>query len=284
MKTQLGLGILLALLVASTSPVGGDATPPPECPRASSYLTSLLWTQTAAEHEALCRQAYTLAKHQLEVGLANPCWTADVDQLAAGGYSRKAPAVILDIDETVLDNAPVNAQLTLDFLAKKTNDDEMTDAAWLAWTSAARARAIPGALRFLNYARCRGAAVFFVTNREDKEAKATRENLKALGFDVDEAHLLTKNEAAGRPSEKQSRRASVAARHRIVLLIGDDFGDFLAGIRGASLADRAQAVERYGSYIGDRWIFLPNPIYGSWTKQLGKPNERAKHLVGFEAK
>jgi 5'-nucleotidase (lipoprotein e(P4) family) len=271
---------LVGCVAAATPLVAEDPKKPPET---SSYLMSLLWTQTAAEHEALCEQAYALARQQLCVALHDRCWTADVDQRAAGGYACKPPAVILDIDETVLDNAPYNAELTLEHLAGGA-PDEFDQARWYGWTSTPRARGLPGAIPFLQFARGRGVAVWFVTNREDKEAAATLENLAQLGFPTRAENLLTKNEAAGRPSEKRSRRAHVAAGHRILLLLGDDLGDFVPGAKSASLAERAQAIAAQRAWLGTRWIFLPNPIYGSWTRSLGKPDERKGHLVGFGTK
>ena len=67
-------------------------------------LHGVLWMQRSAEYKALCFQAYQLANAQLRIAVNDKNWTAALEQL--GNYKNLPPAVILDVDETVLDNSP----------------------------------------------------------------------------------------------------------------------------------------------------------------------------------
>ncbi|MCA9015721.1 MAG: hypothetical protein KDA77_10360, partial [Planctomycetaceae bacterium] len=72
-------------------------------PQTDQGLDSTLWMQTSVEHDVACVQAYRLATAQAMLALNDPCWTAATEQQA--GYAQLPPAVILDLDETVLNNA-----------------------------------------------------------------------------------------------------------------------------------------------------------------------------------
>jgi 5'-nucleotidase (lipoprotein e(P4) family) len=141
-------------------------------------------------------------------------------------------------------------------------------------------------------AQALGVEVFYVTNRECKERAAggprcpqeadTRRNLVAAGFPpTDAAHLLLKGEVDAWTSEKSNRRALIAQTHRIVMLVGDDLGDFLSTARDMPLDERAAWVDLAEDWWGTRWIIVPNPIYGSWLKQLGE--QPLDHLVALDA-
>ena len=75
---------------------------------------------------------------------------------------------------------------------------------------------------------------------------------------------------------------AIAERYRIVLLVGDDFNDFVSARLPREERDRL--VERYRDRWGDRWIMLPNPVYGSWEGALYEeaddtPEERARRQL-----
>jgi acid phosphatase len=59
----------------------------------------------------------------------------------------------------------------------------------------------------------------------------------------------------------------VARSYRILLLIGDDLGDFVTGAR-ARPEERVALAERYAPRWQTDWILLPNPYYGSWERAL----------------
>jgi acid phosphatase len=233
-------------------------------PRNHEILGATLWSQTAVEHDALCLQAYRQARELLDRALKDKKWTAAIEQ--AGEYKKLPPAVVLDVDETVLDNSPMEARAVL-------KDVEFTTEMWDQWVSESAAAALPGALELTQYARSRGVTVFFITNRDAKHEDWTRRNLARLGFPLDAAKgpatdtVLTRGERPEWTSDKGSRRQSVAQSYRVLLLIGDDFGDFLSNIR-VSVADRRRLFAAHQEKWGTRWIMLPNPMYGSWESAL----------------
>ncbi|MEE9171217.1 MAG: HAD family acid phosphatase [bacterium] len=222
-------------------------------------LDGTLWVQTSIEYRMAASQAYSLAKLRLDKGLADPAWTAALEQ--KGGLSQLPPAVILDIDETVLDNSGFEARLV-------EKDKSYDEDAWKEWALEAKALAVPGALEFVMVAQRKGVEVFFVTNRNHEVEDATRQNLIDLGFSIDGQHdvILTKNEREDWGSDKTTRRAYLAKKYRIVLLIGDDLNDFVSARVGPE--QRAELAAQHGDLWGEKWIVLPNPMYGSWEGAL----------------
>ena len=237
-------------------------------PRRDPKLNALLWMQNAAEFRLLTRQAYRYAAGQLDKGLQDKEWSADEVQLREGGFQQKKPAVILDVDETVLDNSPFNARSIVDGTAFNLEN-------WNAWCHEEKARAVAGALGFITKAKNNGVEIFYVTNRRDGMRVATINNLKSLGFPVTQDHLLTRNDKAGRAGDKVSRRAMVAAKHRIVLLIGDNMADVCSQMDSTDSNERNRIARQRGAMLESRWIILPNPVYGGWERALSELNESA---------
>lgn len=240
---------------------GGQPAPVGDPPAWTiSVLDAALWMQTSAEYEALARQTWATAEHLLGVALADTMWTAALEQQP--GFGSLPPAVIVDVDETVLDNSPYAARL---IEAREGYSDE----SWGRWVDEARARPIPGAVGFTRRARELGVEVFYVTNRNSDLEQGTRRNLLAVGFppgEADDVYLLAR-EREGWGSDKTTRRAFVATQYRILLVIGDDLNDFVSGARSGILA-RAALVDEHASKWGSKWIMLPNPTYGSWERAL----------------
>ena len=166
-------------------------------------VMATLWMQTSAEFRALCYQTFNLAKMNL-------------DMFLTAHTGSKTVAVIVDADETMIDNSAYEA-----FLVGK--DFGYSSKTWTPWMAAAQATAIPGALEFLNYANKKGVEIFYVTNRKMVGYDGTEKNLKALGFpDVDKKHLLLRTGS----SDKQERRDIVAKDYEIAFLMGDNLNDF----------------------------------------------------------
>jgi acid phosphatase len=225
-------------------------------------LRAVLWVQTSAEYRACAEQAYRVAKEKLDLALKTQGWTAAPEQL--NDYQDLPPAVILDVDRTVLDNSPFQGQLVKESRA-------FTRDLWEKWVFMAKAPPIPGALEFVKYAESKKVEIFYVTNRTANLEQATRNNLEKLGFPTkkDPDTVLMRKEN-GWGSDKSSRRRHVAKGYRILLLLGDDFNDFLSGVRGSgvTLEDRTRLAKQYKSYWGAKWIIFPNPVYGSWEAAL----------------
>lgn len=226
-------------------------------------LNSTLWTQTAVEYEGTARQAYRVAEIMMQRALADSQWTASVEQAADGSdaYRDKPPAVVLDVDETVLDNSPYQARLIRD-------GARYGSESWAAWVREEQAAPVPGSRSFAQAAAGHGVQVIYLTNRDAPLEGATRSNLAALDFPVEDAPdaVLTQGEREGWDS-KTARRKWVAERYRILLLVGDNFGDFVAEADTSVSARRAQG-RSFREYWGTRWIVLPNPQYGSWEGAL----------------
>lgn len=247
--------------VTAPAPPASAATPSAAKP--SALPDSLVWFRTAVEYRATAVQAYRLASLMLDRGLADHAWTAAIEQ--TGEFASKPPAVILDVDETVLDNSESEERNIREGAS-------YSEARWAVWCNERKATPIPGALEFTRAAAAKGVTVFYVTNRDHALEEATRDNLAALGFPLDPSRdtVLTKNE---RPewasSEKSPRRALVALGFRVLLLIGDDFGDFAEGAR-SSLDARRKLEAAHADKWGVKWIVLPNPLYGSWKTAAGQ--------------
>ncbi len=230
-------------------------------------LHTVLWTQTAVEYRAITLQTYASARRMLDAALADPGWTAAPEQAGQAGFEMLPPAVVLDVDETVLDNAAYQARLV--------RDDALFDSeSWAVWAEERAASAVPGALAFTRAADSLGVAVVYLTNRRGVEEAATRDNLAALGFPLAEAYDavltradLTSGTARFDTSDKGPRRLAAAERFRVLALFGDSLSDFLSGADG-SVAERDAAAAPYAGWWGERWFMLPNPQYGAWESAL----------------
>lgn len=246
--------IAAALFAVQCLGQGGD------CRLSHEKLHTTLWVMTAPEYRGVTLGIFRTARDRLDAALKNRKWTAAVEQ--QGRFDKLPPAVILDVDETVLDNSGYNVRI----IGLQRSWDGAT---WSRWVEEARAPAIPGAVEFTQYARRRGVQVFFVTNREAELEAATRRNLEREGFPLDAKidTVYTKGEKPGWTSDKSVRRREIAARYRILLLCGDDLGDFLGGI-AVPPAGRQALAARYDGNWGTKWIILPNAHYGSWEDAL----------------
>lgn len=259
--------MLLVALVALPALAGCRTAAPPAAlpaaapePVADARLSGVLWLQTSAEYQAIARSSFAAARRALDQALADPTWTAALEQ--TGDATSLPPAVIADIDETLLDNSAYEAE---SILARRPYDSVR----WRAWVERRAATAVPGAVEFARYAAGRGVTFFYVTNRAAPEEGATHENLARLGFPFTEGvdTLLAPGERPEWTSDKTSRRAEVAKSYRVLLLLGDDLNDFVSGAWD-SPAERKALAARYDERWGERWILLPNPYYGSWERAL----------------
>ncbi|MFP4281006.1 MAG: 5'-nucleotidase, lipoprotein e(P4) family [Opitutales bacterium] len=258
-----GMGLAATLLTGcATGPERPEAAPSTASLAPHDSLLGTLWVQSAAEYAALCEQAYAAATTRLDEALADPTWTAATEQ---GGrdLADLPPAIVVDVDETVLDNAPYQARL----IAEGGSYDAAT---WASWVEEAQAEPVPGALAFLQAAAERGVTVFYLTNRAAGLEAATRENLAALGFPLADGVdvLLLEGERPDWTSAKTARRAHVAQDHRVLFLCGDDLNDFTSGYKIGDPAQRRALVTEHAGRFGREWILLPNPVYGSWEASL----------------
>ncbi|MFQ5743497.1 MAG: 5'-nucleotidase, lipoprotein e(P4) family [Acidobacteriota bacterium] len=249
---------------ASDGEIGAENLPAHSiaaAPIGIEQLNAVLWTQTSVEYRAVALQSYERARSMLDTALADPTWTATLEQ--TGPFDQLPPALIVDVDETVLDNSPYQARLILDrqrFSAKS----------WGRWVGEAAAAAVPGALEFCTEAASKGVTIFYVSNRTADLEEGTRANLERLGFPLQEGVdvvLLRGEKPEWQTSDKGPRRQTVASDYRVLLLIGDNMGDFTSAASG-TIAERSAVADEQFDYWGRRWIVLPNPQYGSWERAL----------------
>lgn len=220
-------------------------------------LNAVLWMQTAAEYRAAASGTYRAAEANLLRALNDANWTAAAEQ--SPPYKDLPPAIIADLDETVLDNSVFQARLTAKAKA-------FTDENWSEWVAEHSAGLVPGAREFLMFAAANGVVPFYITNRVCQPEKAEDPTVKVLRAHMLPFHasrLLCKT--AG--SDKAPRREQVTRTHRVLLLIGDDLNDFLA--LPLKVEARHKAIEAYRRHWGERWFMLPNPTYGSWERSVG---------------
>lgn len=203
---------------------------------------SVLWFQKSGEAKALYYQGYYLGKLRL-------------DEILSKKPKRNGlkPAIVLDIDETVLDNSPYHAWMV------QTGKGDPID--WSDWFNRAEAKPLPGALDFLKYAESRGVEIFYISNRKEAHKEATIKNLQMVGAPkADKEHVLLQQK---KEIGKEIRREQVAKDYDIVLLFGDNLGDF-KGFDQLSVADRMKSVDRINAEFGSKFIVFPNPMYGDW--------------------
>lgn len=247
----------------------------------SDLLNAELWMQRSVEYKANSLAVYALGKIQLDKALADKSWTAATEQ--TGNYQDLPPAVVLDLDETAMDNSAYQAGLV-------TTNGEFSPKTWDAWVKAEKATAVPGAVEFTQYAESKGVKVFYVTNRNADQEEPTRRNAQALGFPMGgnvDTFLMSK-EKPDWGSAKGTRRAYIAKDYRIVLLFGDNFGDFSDAYNGSE-ADRLKAFEAAKEHFGRDWLMLANPGYGSFESapfghnfKLSADEKRAKKIGALE--
>jgi len=207
------------------------------------------WVQTSAEYRALCYQSYNLARMNLDSFLAS--------------YSGSKPvAVITDMDETITDNSAYQAWLV-------GQDFGYSSKTWGPWIAAGKAKAVPGAVEFFNYAKEKGVETFYVSNTKMAFVEGAEKKLKALGFPyVDRKHLLFRVKT----SDKQPRRDTVAKDYEIALLLGDNLNDFLTVFRKKPIDVRSAEVDKIKNEWGKKFIVFPNPLYGDWEGSIYKGN------------
>ncbi len=261
----------------AAAPIEAPAATEPGPLGADDRLNAVAWMQASIEYRLLAGQTWRSALLPLDRAIKTPAWDALPKEDRATLPAGLPLAVIVDIDDTVLD---VTGGDVIDLERGQPFDH----ARWNAWAAKASAPAIPGALEFARAAAARGVTLYYVTNRVPELAAATLANLRSLGFPVkDDTQLLTRGmhfDGCEEPGDsKACRRREVGKTHRVLLLFGDSLGDFVAPAANTT-EGREQAVRPYLGWVGERWFALPNPVYGSWLRSLegeaGDASQEAK--------
>ena len=258
-KIRIPIWILVAIIATgcasqaqtpATSPAPGSSAS-----QASAELPgSIRWVQSSAEYMAATVMTYRVALEKVEA--------------AARGRAPGTWAVVLDADDTIINNVQYQAGLARDGVRH-------TPERFTAWVRQRASTPVPGAARFLTRVRELGARIAIVTNRLQIECDDTAEVLRMnkLVFDA----VICRPEGEG-SSDKTPRYRAVAAGEtaasrtpvEIVAFIGDNILDFPS----TSQAMRAQGEAAFSEF-GVRWFMLPNPMYGSWDTPVAAPAAKA---------
>jgi 5'-nucleotidase (lipoprotein e(P4) family) len=230
----------LAACAAAARPA--PVLPGPQAAARPTLPGALRWVRRSAEYQAIARQTYALAAQrlpELTQGLAPGRW-----------------AVILDADETVLDNSEYERR-------RAELDSGFTAASWADWVREEAARALPGAAAFAAAVKRLGGRVVIVTNRADSLCAETRTNLDRLGIGTDLVLCQPAGESDKNPrfARVQQGTASPALPPlTVVEWLGDNIQDF-PHLTQAVRTDSAALVD-----FGRIYFLLPNPLYGSWER------------------
>ena len=203
------------------------------------------WYQTSGEARALYLQGYNVATQRLKEYLKTP--------------HTKPYSIVLDLDETVLDNSPYQAE---NIILGRGYDSK----SWDEWVNMKKAKAVPGAKEFLQFADKNGVKIYYISDRTESQLEATIENLRAEGIPVqtnDSVLLKNKDDKSG----KANRREYVKNHTQLIMLFGDNLSDFDL-FSSKSIDERNAKVEELSKEFGDRFIIFPNPLYGAFETAI----------------
>ncbi|MEV2285239.1 5'-nucleotidase, lipoprotein e(P4) family [Paenibacillus larvae] len=269
MITFIYIAVLSASLAACSGTSEKNIPKEKKTKLTDQQLMADLWFQTAGETKALYYQGYNIGRLKLDTALAKG--------------TNKKPAIILDLDETVLDNSPYQAMTV--------KEGKTYPYKWDEWIDKAESEALPGAIDFLKYAESKGVDIYYISDRRINQLDATIKNLEHVDApQATKEHVLLKD-----PQEKgkEKRREIVSQKNDIVLLFGDNLSDF-TDFDHKSVKERNNMVDETKEQFGDKYIIFPNPMYGNWESALYDYNSdksdqekieiRQKNLKTFEAK
>lgn len=220
------------LLLELTGGEGGGPVLEGELPK------QVHWVRNSAEYQALVRQGYNAA-------------TARIMELDQAGELPGSWAVVLDVDETILSNSTYRMERELG-----------AGTTWWSWVARREATLLPGAREFIQRVQTLGGTVALVTNRHVSQCPATEDNLAAVGVSYDVILCQDgEREKEGRwQSVEDGTAAEGLAPAEIVLWVGDNIHDF----RGMDQEHRHDP-DNFDDF-GTRFIVMPNPMSGSWTR------------------
>lgn len=269
-RTSVLMALPICLGVCGCATTGIDKAIP-----AHDNRDAVLWLQTSAEYAAVTSGIFAAAGRELErVG------GSDLDR-------NLHKAVVMDIDETVLDNSAYQAQLVIE-------DETYNSESWDQWVALKAAEAVPGAVHFIQLSQRLGLHIAFITNRTCRpradsadrpcpQKAETLANLEAVGVDTRMTSLAMRGEvpparcqpllsaaeqATGKwSSDKTSRRNCIAAQYETIMLLGDQLGDFFEERADSDTGAGRSLAKKYLGDWGKTWFLLPNPTYGNWRPQ-----------------
>jgi 5''-nucleotidase, lipoprotein e(P4) family len=273
LAASLAVSVLTLAACKRTEPAAAPADPAAPAATAAATkptgahdnLNAVAWVQTSVEYRAITTQTFRAAADHLDVALKEKHWDALVPSERGNAATGLKPAVVMDVDETVLDNSPYQARLIRD-------GKEYDEISWDQWVAEKRAKPLPGVVDFAKAAAEKGVTILYISNRAVHLKEATLANLREAGLPVADdsvflglGTVLEGCEQNG--SEKNCRRRLAGQQYRVLMQFGDQIGDFVQV--EANTRDGRQALfDEYDDWFGERWWMLPNPTYGSWEPAL----------------
>ncbi len=228
-------------------------------------LNAVAWVQTSVEYRAITTQTFRAAADHLDAALKEKHWDALVPDERGNAAIGLKPAVVMDVDETVLDNSPYQARLIRD-------GKEYDEISWDQWVAEKKAKPLPGVVDFAKAAAEKGVTILYISNRAVHLKEATLANLREAGLPVADdsvflglGTVLEGCEQNG--SEKNCRRRLAGQKYRVLMQFGDQIGDFVQ-VEANTREGRQTLFDEYDDWFGERWWMLPNPTYGSWEPAL----------------
>ncbi len=219
-------------------------------------VLATLYSQIAGENKALQLQAFNIAKN-------------NVIKYIKKDHNKKNLAVILDIDETLLETSLYQDKII--------TENKYYPDGWKEFKAKAICKPTSGAIEFLNFLDSLKIKIFYVSNRPADELNSVMKNFRKYNFPQnDSSNILLKTDT----NDKTPRREAIYKSYDVILLMGDNLGDFSNVFDVDTNDKRNKKVLEYGQYFGNKFIVFPNASYGEWENLITKgyfslsPNER----------
>ena len=205
-------------------------------PKTASFSTALNWMTKSREYKAVCLQTYANA------------W----EKVAAAAQKESGPwAIVMDLDETVLDNSGYQRRL-------EASGEAYSQESWEKWVIEEKSGLVPGAKEFIAKVRKLPSARFiFISNRYDRNTGHSQANLKKLGLSSDNDIYLLRKDRADLKNIRQKEvlqgtgRMKEHGAHKVLAWFGDAAHD---------VPDDPKL--KWGTHK----FMLPNPVYGNWDE------------------
>ncbi len=198
------------------------------------------WVRESKEYVALCNQVYANAIDKLK------------DTISPNNYSlniiNNNYAVVMDLDETVLDNSDYQVELY-------NKNEQYNPDSWDEWVVKEDAKLVPGAYDYISFLRNHNIQIIFISNRMHKRLQETKNNMLELGVYSDNDIYLLRLDRADKKTIRRAEIFNSTGRMKgfkqfeIIQYLGDAIGDF-----------EVDNLDRFGL---DQFVF-PNPMYGKW--------------------
>lgn len=209
-----------------------------------SLVLATIWYQQSPEAKALYYQGFNIAKERV------------MEYKKQKG--EKPQAVVVDIDETMIDNSPFQGKMI-------ETGKGFTPELWGDWVAQENALATPGAVEFTQFCQSVEINVIYLSNRLVGELEPTLRNMEKLGFAyVKPENFFLKDST----SAKEPRRLEVSEKFDIILLLGDNLNDFAEVFENRGDDWGVATTNQFCEEFGRRFIAFPNPMYGEWEKNI----------------